>query len=59
MHDIANVLNSYFVNIGKHISESMKAGPYDHFQYLKGNYENSLFFVSVSYVDVEEIIISL
>ena len=27
-HDIANVLNSYFVNIGKRISESMNAGPY-------------------------------
>ena len=35
-HDIANILNSYFVNIGKHISESMNAGLYDHYQYLKG-----------------------
>ena len=26
-HDIANVLNSYFVNIGKHIYESMNPGP--------------------------------
>ena len=26
-HDISNVLNSYFVNIGKRISESMNAGP--------------------------------
>ena len=36
MHDIANVLNSYFVNTGKCISESMNAGPYDYYQYLKG-----------------------
>ena len=41
---ISNVLNSYFVNIGNCISESMNAGPYDHYQYLKGNYANSLFF---------------
>ena len=27
-HDIVNVLNSYFVNIGKYISESINAGPY-------------------------------
>ena len=31
-HDISNVLNSYFVNIGKRISESMNAGPNDHYQ---------------------------
>ena len=43
-HDIANVLDSYFVNIGKRISESMNAGSYDHYQYIKGNYVNSLFF---------------
>ena len=47
-HDISNVLNSYFVNIGKRISESMDAGPYDHYQYLKGNYVISLFFAPVS-----------
>ena len=35
-HDISNLLNSYFINIGKHISESMNVGPYDHYQYLKG-----------------------
>ena len=39
-HDIANVLNSYFLNIGKHISESMDAGPSDYYQYLNGNYAN-------------------
>ena len=40
-HDIANVLNSFFVNIGKRISGSMNAGPYDHdYQYLNGNYAN-------------------
>ena len=27
-HDIANILNLYFVIIGKHISESMNARPY-------------------------------
>ena len=27
-HDIANVLNSYFVNIGKRISKSMKVASY-------------------------------
>ena len=37
----------------------MTAGPYDHYQYLKGNYVNSLFFASVSSADVEEIILSL
>ena len=58
-HDISNVLNSYFVNIGKRISESMNAGPWDHNQYLKGNYVNSLFFAPVSSADVEEIILSL
>ena len=41
-HDSLNVLNSYYVNIGKRISESMNAGPYDHYQYLKGNSSNSL-----------------
>ena len=54
-HDIANVLNSYFVNI----SESMNARPYDHYQYLKGNSANSLFFAPVSSKDVKEIIFSL
>ena len=58
-HDIANVTNSYFVNIGKRISESMNAGPYDQYQYLKGYYDNSLFFALVSSADVEEIILSL
>ena len=57
--DISNVLNSYFVNIGKRISESMNAGLYDHYQYLKGNYVSSLFFAPVSSADVEEIILSL
>ena len=33
-HGIANVLNSYFVNIDKHLSESMNAGPDDHYQYI-------------------------
>ena len=36
----------------------MNAGPYDHNQYLKGNYFNSLFFAPVSSADVEEIILS-
>ena len=57
-NDIAYVLNSLFQNIGKQISESMTAGPYDHYQYLKGNYANSLFFVPVSSADDEEIILS-
>ena len=42
-HYITNVLNSYFVNIIKHISESMNTGPLDHYQYLYYQY-NSLFF---------------
>ena len=46
-HDIAIVLNSYFVNIGKRVSESMNAGPNDHYQYLILNYANSLFFAPV------------
>ena len=37
----------------------MNARPYDHYQYLKGNYVNSLFFPPVSSADVEEIILSL
>ena len=37
----------------------MHAGPYNHYQYLKGNYANSLFFATVSSVHVEEIILSL
>ena len=37
----------------------MNAGPNDHYQYLKGNYVNSLFFAPVSSADVEEIILSL
>ena len=39
--------------MGKHISDSINAGPYNHSQYLKGNYVNSLFFASVSSADVE------
>ena len=58
-HDISNVLNSYFGNIRKSISESMNAGPYDHYQYLKGIYVNSFFFAPVSSAGVEEIILSL
>ena len=30
-HAISNVLNSYFVNIGKRIFVSMNSGPYDHY----------------------------
>ena len=37
----------------------MNAGPYDHYQYVKGNYVNSLFFAPLSSADVEEIILSL
>ena len=33
--------------------------PIDHYQYLKVNYVNSLFFAPVSSADVEEIILSL
>ena len=45
--------------MGKHISESMNAGPYDHYRYLNGNFANSLFFAPVSSADVEAIILSL
>ena len=55
---IANVLKSHFVSTYKNISESMKAGPNDHYQYLKGNYANSLFFAPATFADVEEIILS-
>ena len=58
-HDNGNLLNSYFVIIGKRISQSMNSGPYDHYQYPKGNYANSLLFAPVSSADVEEIILSL
>ena len=37
----------------------MNAEPYDHYQYLKGNYANSSFFAPVFSADVEEIILSL
>ena len=37
----------------------MNARPYDHYQYMKGNYVNSLFFAPVSSADVEKIILSL
>ena len=37
----------------------MNSGPYDHYQYLNGNYANSLFLAAVSSTDVEEIILSL
>ena len=37
----------------------MNVGPCDHYQYLKGNYANSLFFAHVSSATVEEIILSL
>ena len=37
----------------------MNAGPYDHYQYLNGNYVNSSFFAPVSSADVEELILSL
>ena len=36
----------------------MNSRPYDHYQYLKGNNVNSLFFAPVSSADVEEIILS-
>ena len=34
-HDIPNILNLYFVNICKHISESTNAVPYIHYKYFK------------------------
>ena len=37
----------------------MQTGPYDHNQYLKSNYVNSLFLAPVSSADVKEIILSL
>ena len=47
-------------NIGKHISESMNAGPYDHYQYLNGNYVfHYSLLLAVSSADVEEIILPL
>ena len=58
-HDIANELNSYFGNHGSHISESMNAGTYCHYQYLKSIYANSLFFIPVINLDIEEMIICL
>ena len=55
-NDIGNELNSYIVNIFKHLSESKNAGDYDHDQYLKDNYANSLFFAFVTSAYVEELI---
>ena len=52
-HNIANVLNSYFANIGKHISESMNAEPSDHYQCLKGNNAYSLFMDLVTRADAD------
>ena len=37
----------------------MNPGPFGHYQYLKGNYANTLFFAPVASADVDEIIISL
>ena len=56
---IEPVACSYFVNIGKRISESIHAGPCEHYQYLKGNFAKSLFFATESSADVQEIILSL
>ena len=36
----------------------MNAGPYDQYEYQKGNYADSLFFAPVSSADVDEIILS-
>ena len=52
-------IHTLYTYIGKHISESLNAEHYDHNQYLKGNYANSLFFALVSSADVEEIILIL
>ena len=46
------------MNTGKHISESINAGHYDIYQYLKGNYADSLYFAPASSADVKEIILS-
>ena len=35
----------------------MNAGPYDNYQYLKGNYVNQIFFISVIIIIVIIIII--
>ena len=50
------LLNSYFVNIAKHTLQLMGKQPNDHYQYLKGDYINSLLFVPVAFVDVGELI---
>ena len=45
----------YFINMDKHISQSMNAGPYGHYQYLKRNYAYSLFFASVSSAEINHL----
>lgn len=54
--DVANAFNSYFVNIGRDISDQFDSNPGDHRIYLTNNYVQSFFFNPVSFVDVQNIL---
>ena len=43
--DIANILNDYFVKVGKNIADSISTNENDHLKYLANNsFVNSLYF---------------
>jgi hypothetical protein len=58
--DKANILNNYFVKIGKNIADSINTNEDDHLVYLSNNdFVNSFYFSPVTPQDVTSIIMSL
>ena len=57
--DIANILNDYFVKVGKNIADSISTNENDHLKYLSNNnFVNSFYFSPVTAQDITSIILS-
>lgn len=57
--EIANAFNSFFVNIGSDVANSVVNQPNDHKAFLRGNYPNSFYFSPVIPRDIQSTINSL
>ena len=58
-YDIASSFNSFFVNIGSDIANSINSHNNDHKVYLQGDYPHSFFFSPVTSVEIDNIIRAL
>ena len=58
-HVIANKFNTYFTNIGSNLASKIKHVKSSHYDFLTGNYVNSMFFNPITEFEILDIMNSL